>query len=434
MASTENYGVFDPTLHQDHTGGLAVRRILMMFALLLASAVSFAMPSPAEVAKAVGQNDWPRAEALLKDVLKERNSAKAHYQLGQVYAHEFRHGEALAEFKEAQAIDPSLKFASSEKLFRSLLEKEQAVVDGKVDEQPTVTVVHQEAPKPNGETKVPQAAAVSPATAMAVAAPPASDGFGSGWLIAGIVAVLGAVVVFFVMKNGDGKSASEKDKQLLADKAKAQLTEILPLSNQLRDAELECKTASYDTAKKDAVLEKLGALRADILSAITTTKGGTPLDASKLQEIKTNAADALKAVKTGVWPSAQASEFTRASWANRSNQESSGSSGQRRSTDFFGNERPSYERTATPPPQAQVQPQTVVVRESSNGGLLTGMLLGSMMSHDSRSSRREESYSSRRDDDDDSRRSSPSFDFGSSSSSSSDSSSSFDSGSGGDWT
>ncbi|MDO3615374.1 tetratricopeptide repeat protein [Ralstonia pseudosolanacearum] len=419
-----------------------MRRILMMFAFLLASAASFAMPSPADVAKAVGQNDWPRAEALLKDVLKERNSAKAHYQLGQVYSHEFRHGEALAEFKQARAIDPSLKFASSEKLFLSLLEKEQAMVDGKLDEQPMMAAAHQEAPKPNGEIKIPQAVAVSPATAVAVAKPPASEGFDSGWLIAGIVAVLVAVVLFFVLKNRDGKRADEKEKQRLADKAKAQLGEILPLSNQLRDAELECKTASYDTGKKEAVLEKLGALRADILSAITTIKDGMPVDASKLQDIKTNGADALKAVKTGVWPSAQASESTRASWASRTNQESSGSSNQHRSTNFFGKERPSYERTASPPPQAQVQPQTVVARESSNDGLLTGLLLGSMMSHDSRSSEsprhserysRDESYSSRRDDDD-SRRSSPSFDFGSSSSSSSDSSSSFDSGSGSDWT
>ncbi|WP_425953281.1 hypothetical protein [Ralstonia pseudosolanacearum] len=415
-----------------------MRRILVMFAFLLASAASFAMPSPADVAKAVSQNDWPRAESLLKDVLKERDSAKAHYQLGQVYSHEFRHGEALAEFKKAQAIDPSLKFASSEKLFLGLLEKEQAVVDGNVDGQPKVAVAHQEPPKLSDEIKVSKAETLAPAMTVVAPKPPVSDGFASGWLIAGIVAFLGAVVLFFVMKNGDGKRASEKDKQELAGKAKAQLGEILPLSNQLRDAELECKTATYDAAKKDQVLEKLSALRADILAAILKTKDGTPLDANKLQELKTNAADALKAVKTGVWPSAQAPESTRASWANRSNQESSSSSGQRGSTDFFGNGRTSYQRTASPPPQAQAQPQTVVVRESSNDGLLTGLLLGSMMSHDSRSSdspRRSESYSSRRDDDDDNRRSSPSFDFGSSSSSSDSSSSpSFDSGSGGDWT
>lgn len=72
--------------------------------LVMMSAAALAMPSPADVANAVRSEDWSRAESLLGEVLRERESPKAHYQLGQVYAHQFRHAEALAEYRRAKEL------------------------------------------------------------------------------------------------------------------------------------------------------------------------------------------------------------------------------------------------------------------------------------------------------------------------------------------
>ncbi|WP_432263102.1 tetratricopeptide repeat protein [Cupriavidus sp. TMH.W2] len=420
-----------------HQGAFAVRRLFVLFAFLLVTAASYAVPSSADVANAVSQNDWPRAEALLKEVLQERDSAKAHYQLGQVYAHQFRHADALTEFLAAQKIDPTLKFASSEKLFKSLLEKERAIVDGDITDPAKPSNLPAAEPKLSDEIKLPQPSVPAATILTTVAKLPVSEGSATWWLITGFAVFLGPLALFFAMKKRDDKRVAQEQKKVVA-KAKEQLNEILPLSSQLRDAELECKTASYDSVKKDAVLEKLGVVRADLLSAITTTKGGVPIDASKLQSLKSQSADALKAVSTGEWPVTQApkaGETTPYSpfGESRTIESSRGAES--------GSGYSHYERPAATP-----LPQTVVVREGSNDGLLTGLLLGSMLSNNSHASesrhrddssnrRHDDSYSSRRDDDD-SRPSTPSFDFGSSSlsdSSSSSSSSSFDSGSGNDW-
>ena len=62
-------------------------RWLSITLLALACSLALALPSPKDISAAVEAGDLARAETLLHEVLKEKpNSAKAHYELGEVLA------------------------------------------------------------------------------------------------------------------------------------------------------------------------------------------------------------------------------------------------------------------------------------------------------------------------------------------------------------
>ncbi len=100
---------------------------LLVCATLAASALAWALPAPKDIETAVSQGHLTHAETLLREVIAAKpQSAKAHYELGQVLLRENRASEAQTELKQAQTIDPSLKFASSDKQFHELMERTQA--------------------------------------------------------------------------------------------------------------------------------------------------------------------------------------------------------------------------------------------------------------------------------------------------------------------
>lgn len=102
-------------------------RWLSMGFLALACSLALALPSPKDISAAVEAGDLARAETLLHEVLKEKpNSAKAHYELGEVLARAKRYDEALAQLNQARAMDPALKFASSPEKFTQTLDKVSA--------------------------------------------------------------------------------------------------------------------------------------------------------------------------------------------------------------------------------------------------------------------------------------------------------------------
>jgi tetratricopeptide (TPR) repeat protein len=99
-------------------------RWLSMSFLTLACSLALALPSPKDISAAVEAGDLARAETLLHEVLKVKpNSAKAHYELGEVLARAKRYDEALAQLNQARAIDPALKFASSPDKFSQTVDK-----------------------------------------------------------------------------------------------------------------------------------------------------------------------------------------------------------------------------------------------------------------------------------------------------------------------
>ena len=103
-----------------------VLKSMLVSASLVASTLALALPAPKDIEAAVSQGHLTQAESMLREVIAAKpQSAKAHYELGQVLLRENRPAEARAELNQAQSIDPSLKFASSDQHFKTLLERTQ---------------------------------------------------------------------------------------------------------------------------------------------------------------------------------------------------------------------------------------------------------------------------------------------------------------------
>ena len=91
---------------------------------LLSATLAFALPTPKDIEGAVAEGRYTQAETMLREVIQEKpQSAKAHYELGQVLAHLQRFKEAQNELHKAKEIDPSLKFATSPDKFNAVLAK-----------------------------------------------------------------------------------------------------------------------------------------------------------------------------------------------------------------------------------------------------------------------------------------------------------------------
>lgn len=92
--------------------------------LACVTTLALALPSPKDIEAAVNAGHNAQAESMLREVIQEKpQSAKAHYELGQVLAREARYGEALTELNKAKEIDASLKFAASPDKFNDVLDK-----------------------------------------------------------------------------------------------------------------------------------------------------------------------------------------------------------------------------------------------------------------------------------------------------------------------
>lgn len=100
---------------------------LVLCTALSTCALALALPSPKDIEAAVSQGHLPQAESMLRSVIEAKpQSAKAHYELGQVLLREHRTQEAHTELLAAKAIDPSLKFATSSQQFETLLAQTSA--------------------------------------------------------------------------------------------------------------------------------------------------------------------------------------------------------------------------------------------------------------------------------------------------------------------
>ena len=93
-------------------------------ALVLSATLALALPTPKDIEAAVAAGHYTQAETMLREVLQDKpQSAKAHYELGQVLAHEQRYKEAQTELQKAKDIDSSLKFAASPEKFNAVSTK-----------------------------------------------------------------------------------------------------------------------------------------------------------------------------------------------------------------------------------------------------------------------------------------------------------------------
>lgn len=89
---------------------------LLFAALLSLASIASAADSPKDVQALVARGDYPGAERLLRQAVSEHPaSAKAHYVLAEVLAHEGDIGEAKAEATMAATLDPGTHFTDPAK-------------------------------------------------------------------------------------------------------------------------------------------------------------------------------------------------------------------------------------------------------------------------------------------------------------------------------
>ena len=99
-------------------------KVWLAAALMGLCALAWALPTPQDIEAAVNSGKLAQAESMLREVIKEKpNSAKAHYELGQVLARETRYAEAQTELMRAKEIDPSMKFAQSADKYNEVFNK-----------------------------------------------------------------------------------------------------------------------------------------------------------------------------------------------------------------------------------------------------------------------------------------------------------------------
>lgn len=105
--------------------------LLLCMALLSAlwMGSAHALPTVDEVQAAAQRGDYPGAEKLMREVVAARpDSARAHYVLAEILAHERQFKEAAEHVHRARALDPAIKFTDAAKFtaFEQLLQREQA--------------------------------------------------------------------------------------------------------------------------------------------------------------------------------------------------------------------------------------------------------------------------------------------------------------------
>ena len=73
-----------------------MKRIAATLVLVAVSSMAFALPSPKDIESAVNAGQLRQAETMLNEVVREKpNSARAHYELGEVLARLGRNPESL---------------------------------------------------------------------------------------------------------------------------------------------------------------------------------------------------------------------------------------------------------------------------------------------------------------------------------------------------
>ena len=165
-------------------GSAGWKALLVGLLLAVSAGLALALPTAKDVEAAVQAGQYAQAEAMLHEVIQAKpDSAKAHYELGQILNREGRTYEARAELQKAQSLDPSLKFASSPERFKGMLAKLDAALGQGGTVQPT--------------TQPPAVRMSNAPVAHSTPAAPADSSSGFPWmLVLGVLAVIVLVRMF----------------------------------------------------------------------------------------------------------------------------------------------------------------------------------------------------------------------------------------------
>ncbi|MEO6279925.1 tetratricopeptide repeat protein [Roseateles sp.] len=107
------------------------RLLLLCLALLstLWMGAAQALPTVDQVQAAAKSGDYARAEKMMREVVTAKpDSARAHYVLAELLAHQKQFDEAAEHTRRARALDPAIKFADAAKFsaFEQALQRQQA--------------------------------------------------------------------------------------------------------------------------------------------------------------------------------------------------------------------------------------------------------------------------------------------------------------------
>lgn len=333
-------------------------RNLMLSAVLALSAVAaFAIPKPSEVKAAFAAGNYMKAETMLKEVMAERPTAPVHYQLGQAYAAQGKHDLALNEYRQAQVLDPTLKFASNAQEFTKRLGTEQTLV------APPATVA-QSVPMINYSTVR--------ETAQPLPAVHESSGIGMIFLIGMAIVLLGGGALYLFW--------GRREKQLLVDNQTAdsreKMSTLLGFAKSLEDALLIAKTGTYSDAMKRRIMDRIQALQTTVRGMIGELKDGKPLTSTRLATLETNVNNAVDDANNGETAHA-VPDPTYVPTTGGNSVDDVAARIQSRfapSPSFAPSPTQSIHHYPAPAPAP-------VIVNNSNDGLLTGVLIGSMMNH-----------------------------------------------------
>jgi tetratricopeptide (TPR) repeat protein len=161
-------------------------KALLLGSLICLSTWALALPSPKDIQASIEAGQFTQAETQLREVLREKpSSARAHYELGQVLAREGRYIEAQVALRQAQKLEPSLKFAASPQKFNELMRKLETETRTRANDL--------NAPAAMTQSPVPATTSATHAPAVLAQVPePASSSRGSmpwGWLLLGVGAL-----------------------------------------------------------------------------------------------------------------------------------------------------------------------------------------------------------------------------------------------------
>jgi len=165
---------------------VSIIKLLLACSLALSSALAFALPSPKDIDAAVNAGRLSQAESMLREVIQEKpQSAKAHYELGQVLARQEHYADAQIALKKAKELDPALKFAASPEKFNETFDKVSRLSQG-----PSTSVL---------------ASGLSPAVKSAAAMPsPSEPAFPLSYILLGVASL---VILALVLRRSKANAA-----------------------------------------------------------------------------------------------------------------------------------------------------------------------------------------------------------------------------------
>ena len=161
-----------------------MKKLMLFLVLLCLAGAAAAADSPKDVQAAIDRGDYAAAQSMLRQAVSEHpSSAKAHYVLAEVLAHQGNIGEAKTEAAKAASLDPATHFTDPAK-FQAFQRKLDAALGAPGAQRPLGSLRIIDAPQ-----------------APAAAAPAATARSGSSHLGLVIVGGIALLLIFFLMRR-----------------------------------------------------------------------------------------------------------------------------------------------------------------------------------------------------------------------------------------